>query len=348
MNRSLQDVSPAQPTRVPHELLAALQRSSSPVVIAHVVPDADALGSMLATALALTCEHAKPMVSLPQGSLSQKLAFMVEIASPRIATPKDFATADLFIVLDTAGKDRCNVGPHLKETDWSAGRPVLNIDHHQTNTRFGTVNWIEPLASSTCELVYHLLRACPLPISPTMASLLYAGLFTDTIGFSLPSTTSSSLRAAADLVELGANVGDLGERIFRSQKKSEFDLLRVIYDNAKIVGNGQVAYSSASFDEIRDAGCTAADIDDQINVPRSLDGVRLAMLFSEGKKGRTRINFRSSGSVMVTDLAAEFGGGGHAQASGAILDCGLQQAIDKVVPQAIEYMKKFASLRTLQ
>jgi len=326
---------------VPRELLDALQRSCAPVVIAHVVPDADALGSMLATALAMKCEHSRPMVSLPQGSLSQKLAFMVDLTGARVATPADFAAADAFIVLDTAKKDRCNVERDLKQTDWSAGRPLLNIDHHETNTRFGAVNWIEPHASSACELVYHVLRAATLPISPTMASLLYAGIQTDTIGFSLPSTTPSALRAAGDLVELGADVGNFGERIWRSQRKSEFDLLRVIYDNTKIVADGQVAYSSASFDEIHEAGCTAADIDDQINVPRSLDGVRLAMLFSEGRSGKTRINFRSSGSVTVTDLAAEFGGGGHAQASGAILDSGLREAIDRVIPRAVEHVKRF-------
>ncbi len=328
---------------IPSEVLSAIRGSSSPVVIAHVVPDADALGSMLATALALKCEHSNPTVSLPLGSLSQKLTFMVEMAGTRVAVPGDFANADAFIVLDTARKDRCNVGPDLKQTDWSARRPILNIDHHQTNTRFGAANWVEPHASSTCELVYHLIRAATLPTSPTMASLLYAGILTDTIGFSLPSTTASALRAAADLVEFGADVGELGERIFRSLKKSEFDLLRVVYDNTRVVADGQVAYSSASFDEIKEAGCTAADIDDQINVPRSLDGVRLAMLFSEGKKGRTRINFRSSGSVTVTELVAEFGGGGHAQASGAILDCGLQDAIDRVVPRAVEHLNRFLS-----
>lgn len=326
---------------VPSQLLTALQASSSPIVIAHVVPDADALGSMLATALALKCEHSNPMVSLPTGSLSQKLGFMVEWAGARIASPADFADADAFIVLDTAKMDRCNVGPDLRQTDWSANRPILNIDHHQTNTLFGTVNWVEPTAGSTCELVYHLLRACGLTISPTMASLLYAGIMTDTLGFSLPSTTAGALRAAADLVERGADVGDLGERIFRSQKKSEFDLLRIVYANTRLVADGRIAYSSASYEEIHDAGCTAADIDDQINVPRSLDGVLLAMLFSEGRRGKTRINFRSSGAVTVTDLAAKFNGGGHAQASGAILDCGLQEAIDRVVPQAVEHMKSF-------
>jgi len=333
-------VSAPWPT-VPHETIAAIERMRQPVVIAHVVPDADALGAMLAMALALTDGERKPKVSLPAGSLSQRLSFLVEWAKAPIALPADFAGADGFIVLDTAKKDRCSVGPALRETDWASDRPIVNIDHHATNTRFGAVNWIVDDAGSTCELVYHLLRATDRPITPVTASLLYAGIMTDTLGFSLPTTRASALRAAADLVDLGANVGELGERLGRSQRKSEFDLLRVVYDNTKIVGDGQVAYSSASLAEIDEAGCTAADIDDQITVPRSLDGIRLAMLFSEGKKGKIRINFRSSGSVTVTALAAEFGGGGHAQSAGAILDCGLQEAIDRVVPRAVEHAKKF-------
>jgi len=314
-----------------------------PIVIAHVVPDADALGAMLGMALAWTRENWQPKVSLPDGSLSQRLSFLVAWAQPQMASPADFAAADGFIVLDTAKKDRCNIGTALKGTDWSAGRRIVNIDHHSTNTRFGAVNWIVDDAGSTCELVYHCLRAADRPITPVTASLLYAGIQTDTLGFSLPTTRASALRVAADLVDLGANVGELGERLGRSQRKSEFDLLRVIYANTRIVGDGRVAYSSASYDEIQRAGCTAADIDEQINVPRSLDGVQLAMLFTEGRRGKTRINFRGSGRVTVIELAGEFKGGGHSQSAGAILDCGLQEAIDKVVPRAIGYMKRFPS-----
>ena len=325
----------------PTEVIATIDRMRQPIVIAHVVPDADALGAMLGMATAWTDEHCQPKVLLPEGSLSQRLSFMVAWARPPIASPSDFAGADGFIVLDTAKKDRCNVGSALKETDWSAGRPMVNVDHHSTNTRFGSVNWIVDDAGSTCELVYQLLSAAARPITPVTASLLYAGIQTDTLGFSLPTTRASALRAAADLVELGANVGELGERLGRSQRQSEFDLLRVIYSNTRIVGDGRVAYSSASYDEIQRTGCTAADIDEQINVPRSLDGVQLAMLFTEGRKGKTRINFRGSGKVTVIELAAEFKGGGHSQAAGAILDCPLQQAIDRVVPRATEYMKRF-------
>lgn len=331
---------------VPAEVFDSLARAKLPVVIAHVVPDADALGAMLGASLSLIGRAIPAKASLPPASISQRLAFLLDWAKVPAATPNDFAAADAFIVFDTARKDRCNVGPDLRETDWAGSRTIINIDHHSSNTKFGSVNWIDAKASSTCEMVYYMLREGGYEVSPVMASLLYAGIMTDTLGFSLPTTSASALQAAAGLVELGADVGELGERLSRSQRKSEFDLLRVVYDNTKLVGDRSIAFSSASYDEIHGAGCSAADIDEQINVPRSLDGVRLAMLFSEGLRGKTRINFRGSGNVKVLDLAAQFGGGGHAQAAGAILDCSLREAIDKVIPRAIEYMKRFHEIQS--
>ncbi len=328
---------------VPASLIEAIQLLRCPIMIAHVVPDADALGSAFAMALAWSSETCQPKVSLPDGSLSQRLTFLYDWAKVPVATPEDFASADGFVVLDTAKKGRCHVGKTLKETDWQSGKPIINIDHHATNTRFGDIDWVVDTAGSTCELVYTLLRAADRPITPVIASLLFAGIQTDTLGFSLPTTNATALSASADLVACGANVAELGERLCRSQTRSEFDLLRTVYANTKVLADGEVSYSSASYDEIHEAGCTAADIDDQINVPRSLNGVRLAMLFTEGNQGKIRINFRGSGNVTVSELAATFHGGGHAQAAGAILDCGLDEAIEKVVPRAVEHLKNFPS-----
>lgn len=327
---------------VPDEVLSVIARMRAPIVVAHVVPDADALGSMLAVARTLRGNACASKIALPVGSLSRRLTYMFEQAEVGVAKRADFESADGFIVTDTAKKPRCNIEPSLKETDWSAGRPLVNIDHHHTNTRFGNVNWIVAEAGSTCELLYYLFVAAGYEIDAISASLLYAGIQTDTVGFSLPTTSASALHAAADLVARGADVAEVGRRLYHSQEKCEFDLLRVIYANTKTVANGQVSYSSASYDEIRGAGCTAADIDEQINVPRSLNGVRLAMLFSEGNKSKTRINFRGSGNVTVVELAAEFNGGGHSQSAGAILDCGLEEAVERVLPRAVEHLKKFS------
>lgn len=328
--------------KVPAAVIDALRAMKSPIMIAHVVPDADALGSMIGMALAWTSDSRAPKIALPDGSLSKRLAFLVrDDVTPKVADDADFALADGFVVLDTAKQPRCNIGKERKETDWVAGRPVVNIDHHGTNTEFGTVNWIVPDSCSSCELVYYLLVAAGCPIDARIASLLYAGIQTDTIGFSLPTTSASAFQAAAGLASHGADIATLGEKLCFSRSQAEFDLLRAIYANTRTLAGGGIAYSSASYDDIHGAGCTAADIDDQINVPRSLDGVRLAILFSEGNKGKTRMNFRGSGNITVVELAGEFGGGGHSQAAGAILDCGVEEAMQKVLPAAEAHLKRF-------
>ena len=340
MTTPITAVSPVSTAAVPGPVIDALGRLRAPVIISHIVPDADALGSMLAIAVAWASDTCAPKVALPEDSLSQRLAFLLEWANAATARPGDFGRADGFVVLDTAKRERCNVGEDLWQTNWSDGRSIINIDHHATNTRFGDVNWIIEKAGSTAEMVYYLLCAAQRPISPTTASLLYAGMHTDTIGFSLPTTTASALRAGADLIEAGADVGRVCENLCRSQRRSEFDLTRLVQANTKVEAEGRLAYSSASYEEIHGSGCTAADIDEQINIPRSLEGVRLAMLFSEGHKGKTRINFRGSGRVTVVELAQQFNGGGHTQASGAVLDCGLEEAMQRVIPRAVEHLGK--------
>ena len=325
---------------IPVDLIPTLDGLRRTVVITHVTPDADALASMFAMAGAIGLGRAQSAtVALPAHSVSQRLAFLQERANPPVAGPQDVAEADGFVVVDTAKKSRCNLPAGLPEA-WDAGRPVINIDHHESNTRFGTVNWIEGGASSSAELAYGLIKAWDRPIPPLVASLLYAGLHTDTAGFSLPNTTARALAAAADLVERGADVPDLGERLCRSQSLSEFKLLQTVYANTRLAADGRIAYSTADHAEMVAAGCTAADVDDQVSVPRSLRGTRIAMLFTEGLPGKTRINFRGESGVSILPLARAFGGGGHGAAAGAILDGTPQEIVARVLPEAEAYLNR--------
>jgi phosphoesterase RecJ-like protein len=337
----------AQSTRdgtaiVPAQVADAINQMRRPIAIAHVRPDADALGSMFSIALAWANDAVTPRVALPPGSLSQRLAFLFDMADVPVATSEDFVQADGFITLDTAKQSRCNVGTELKDPDWRKDRPLVNIDHHGTNTMYGSVDWVVADASSTSEMVYYLLRAAGKEVTPTIAALLFAGIQTDTSGFALPNTTASALRAAGELVHAGVDVGDLGERLCHSQSRSEFALLRVIYDNTKVVADGRIAYSTASYQEITGSGCTAADIDDQISVVRALNGVQLAMLFTEGEPGKTRINFRGAGEVTVVELAGRFNGGGHSRAAGALVDSGPEETVERVLPAAIEHLSSLS------
>ncbi len=328
------------------DLVGTLESWSRTVIIAHVTPDADALGSMFALAKVFGNgdDGRVATVSLPESSLSQRLGFLHEWAKVPVAQVEDFAHADGFVVVDTAKKPRCNLPAELPE-DWDSGRRIVNIDHHASNTGFGWINWVVGDASSSAELVYRLLKFWEKRIDPLVASLLYAGIHTDTSGFSLPNTSESALSAAAELVGKGADVVELGERLERSQQLSEFKLLRTIYANTRLTADGRIAYSTADYQEIAEAGCTAADIDDQVSVPRSLQGTRLAMLFTEGVRGKTRINFRGEAGVPVLELAKGFGGGGHTAAAGAIIEGIPSEVVARVLPEAEAYLNRTRKLK---
>ncbi len=324
---------------IPEGLLSTLESWRRPVVLGHLRPDADCLGAMYAVALSWPADGEPARVSLPEGSISRRLRFLADWAGVPTVPPADFADADGFVVVDTGKHSRCNVHHEIRDV-WSEGRSVINIDHHASNTQFGEFNWVDAAAGSTCELIHRLLVAADRTISPVVASMLYAGIHSDTVGFSLPSTASSALRAAADLVDSGARVPEIGEQLCRSQSQPEFELDRVIYDNTRLVADGRIAYSTASYEEITRSKCTSADIDDQVGIPRALRGIRMAILFTEGRKGKTRLNMRGEADVQVLELALQLGGGGHADAAGAILDASIEEAVQRVLPLAIEHLDR--------
>lgn len=338
MNQSTNTTVAADATAsIPSDLISTLDSWKNPVIIGHVRPDADCFGSMLAMALTWPAENGPAKVSLPPGSESRRLWFLTEWANAQLAEPADVMNADGIVVVDTAKASRCNVDPSIRET-WADSRDIINIDHHESNTMFGAINYVDHDAGSACELVYRIIREAGRDIDPIVASLLYAGIHSDTIGFSLPTTRASALRAAADMVECGARVEEIGERLCRALSESEFNLERIIYGNTKLVADGRISYSTASHDEIIGAGCTSADIDDQVSIPRSLVGIDMGILFTEGKPRRTRLNLRGERGLDVLPFALTLGGGGHQQSAGAIIDGTVDEAVAKVLPKAIAYL----------
>lgn len=309
--------------------------------IGHVAPDPDCLGAMLAICRSLRACGRQWTASLPPGSVSARNSFLTAMAEVEPARAEDFAQADGFLVVDTARRSRCNLIAEVAGT-WPAGRPVVCVDHHISNKGFGDQNWIVGDAASSCELVYALILAMSAPLDAQTANLLYAGIMTDTAGFSLPSTGSFSLRAAADLVERGADVGLLGMRLNRARSMNDFRLTRTVYDNTRTTADGLVAYSAVGYEDIRASGCGPEDIDEQVKIPRSLAGVRIAILLTEAVQNETRINFRGENGTNVLALAEQFGGGGHEQAAGARLRCNVNEALARILPAAEAAARRLA------
>ena len=322
-------------THLPNEdFVRQLLKVRRPLILGHVTPDADAIGSALGLATTMREQGIDAVGGLPTWSVANKLEFLLQLAdnTPRVDhwSPED--QFDAFVVLDTAGAKRINMTPVL---DAEGGADVFNIDHHVSNTRFGRHNWIDATASSTCELVARLIQKLEWRMSPNVASLLYAGMYGDTAGFSLPSTSPSTMETAAMLLRNGADVAFVGEQLCRSQVRSDFELLRRVYDNTVITADQRIAYSHLSHEDFLAAGARAEDIDDQVSIPLALKGVHMAMLFTEGEKGVVRINLRSEGGVRVVELAQQFNGGGHTHAAGVrIRNKSIQEVIEEVVAAA--------------
>ncbi len=319
----------------------AFRKMRRPLTLGHVTPDADAIGAALGLATAMRNRGIEATCGLPEGCVAGKLGFMLRLGegTPLATCWTPDGTYDSVIMLDTATAKRINIGPSV---DIEGPLPTFNIDHHITNTDFARHNWVDPHATSTCEIVTRLLEHLEWSISPAVASLLYCGIHADTGGFSLPSTSASSLHAAADLVRAGADVAHIGEQLCRSQAKPDFELLRRVYDHTELACDGQIAHSYLTHDNFLASGSKPEDIDDQVSIPLALKGVRMALLFTEGKKGVVRINLRGEGNVTVVELARRFGGGGHAQSAGVMISGRpIDDVIDEVVAAASEHLATF-------
>ncbi|RMF81868.1 MAG: bifunctional oligoribonuclease/PAP phosphatase NrnA [Planctomycetota bacterium] len=327
---SVKDITP-----VPPAVLEALRSAERIALAGHVTPDADCLGVIGAMQLGLRQLGKQTAAAMPAGSVSRKLQFMVDLASLHPAHASELAACDAALIMDTAKEKRVNIDGKLEALPSAR---IINVDHHASNTGYGDVQWIEGTRSSSCEMVYEILRGLACEITPEIATLLYAGIHSDTQGFSLSNTTSRALQVAHELAECGANVVETCEKLCRSYNASEFALLKVIYANTRISEDGRLGWSTADYDEIHSAGCTAEDIDDQVEVVRSIEGVRVAILFTEGKRGKVRMNFRGDRGLPVLDLAKQFGGGGHDMAAGAILDGTVPEVAERVLAAAREYI----------
>lgn len=317
----------------PADVCDAVRSARNIALIGHVTPDADCIGVLGGMSLTLRAMGKTPRVSMPAGSVARKLEFLWDISDMAPASAQELAACDLALVMDTAKAKRVNVDGKLEAMP---NVPVANVDHHSSNENFGRWNWVEAQRSSSCEMVYDLIRTLRQTVTPPIATLLYAGIHSDTQGFSLSNTTPRSFQVAHELCMAGADIIDTCERLCRSQTRSEFDLYKAIYRNTQVSPDGRVAWSTISHEEITGAGCHANDIDNQVEVVRSIEGVKIAVLFSEGTPGKIRMNFRGERGFPVLALAQKFKGGGHDQAAGAILDGPVENVVKQVIPAAIE------------
>ncbi|MDP3184152.1 MAG: DHH family phosphoesterase [Anaerolineales bacterium] len=275
-------------------------------VVSHVRPDGDAVGSLLAFGLALQEAGKKVQMVLADGVPS---SFRHLPGSGQIRKSAD-GTFDLIVTLDCADLKR--VGRVLD----GYGKPDINIDHHITNELFGALNLIEPDAVATSSILFRHLPEWGYMITQPVAANLVTGIVTDTLGFRTTNTTPESLRQVAALMELGVDMTDL---YYRGLVRRSFPAARYWAAGLSSLQRADgIVWGTMTLADRKNADYPGNDDADLINVISSIEDCDISMIFVEQTHGSVKISWRTQTPELdVSQIAKQFGGGGHPGAAGA-------------------------------
>jgi phosphoesterase RecJ-like protein len=257
--------------------------------------------------------------------------------------PEGFAGRfDLGVVMECSSLERCGF-PEL------ARIPLLDIDHHKGNTRYGEVCYLDEDAPAAGEMVLRMFRAAGVAPSADAATNMYVALSTDTGDFRYSNATPRAFRAAADLVAAGAWPERVAEWVHERRSAGSVRLLGEALGTLTIDSHGRVATVAVDAGAFERAGATAQDTDGIVDVPRAIAGVQAVLLLKEREPGVVRVSLRSKGAIDVEALAARHGGGGHANAAGCTLGgelASVRQAMTKELIEMVEQAATRAATRT--
>ena len=290
-----------------------LSDAEDAVLVCHVNPDADALGSMLGLACFLAGRATRVTAATPNPI--DELPRWVESLPGRehLVGPGDLPKQPSVLVsLDAADIDRLAGLAHLVKRSGEA----IVIDHHRTNEGFGTINLIDPAAAATAELVFRLIERIGGGFGPDVAACLYAGLVTDTGRFQFEATTPEVLRIAARLREQPFDQARLSQALYEDNSLAYLRLLGRLLQRAEHVPQADLVWVAVGRKDLEEAGVSIQETDDLIDVVRTAREADVTAVIKEQVDGGFKVSMRSRGDTDVATVAAGFGGGGHRLAAG--------------------------------
>lgn len=310
-----------------NQLREFIRKHNNFLISAHTSPEGDSLGSQLAFARVLK-SLGKNCDIVNSDRCSREYVFLPGINS--IRTRPRIKKYDAVIILDCSDISRIgNVENFIDKNT-----PILNIDHHISNTYFGYINLVDTKASSACEMLYLLLKKLNIKIDRLIAVYLYTGIVTDTGSFRYANTSALTHSIVSELLKWGIDAVGIFRNINESLRFSDLKLINSVLLDIKKDATGKIVWVKVAQSMLRKYKPQIDLTDNILNFMRSLKRAEACILFREksGEKRNIRVNFRSKDKVDVNKIAQHFGGGGHKTASGATLrKISLKNAEAKVI-----------------
>lgn len=309
-----------------------LRRAQRILAITHVSPDGDAIGSLLGFTQAMRA-MGKQVTPACQDQAHPRFQYLNGVREMKQNGDGDF---DLIATLDAS--DMARLGSIYTPAQ-HAELPMVVFDHHITNTGFGTANVVEPDMSSTSEVVLKLMRRLNLPVTSDVANALLTGVITDTLAFRTSNTTPDTLAAAMDLMRCGGNLQEVTRQALVLRTFDSLRFLGAGITNAKL--DGRIAYATLPRklrkeigvkEERGDAGLVGTLI--------TTYEADVAAVFVELASGDIEIGFRAQPGIDVSQVALEFGGGGHPAAAGCTLSGPMRDAVNRVIPRLKQMLRE--------
>ena len=308
---------------VPAEVVAPLRRPAGrALMLGHVHPDADVLGTLLALDEALRTRGWEVVAGGPHPAPAV-LAFLPGVDRYRVVHALE-GHFDVTVLTDCPNHGRTE---GLIDQALHQSTAVLNIDHHPDNRRYGTVNWVDPAAAATGEMMYDLLVALGAPITASIATNLFTSLHTDTGSFRYSNVTPRTFEIAAALVAAGADPAMVSNALYERRGAEALRQLGEVLTRVTLSDDGRIAWIALPGGAVPE---TFVEAEDLVNYPRSIESVRVACLLRE-RGDQVKVSLRGKGDVDVSRIARTFGGGGHRNAAGCTIAGTLDAATEHVL-----------------
>ncbi|HEX5579256.1 MAG TPA: DHH family phosphoesterase [Candidatus Limnocylindria bacterium] len=310
------------------EVVALLREAQRVTAICHENPDADTLGA--AIAIAIAAERLGKAAEVVSGDPPPPLlSFVPRIDQVRRAPALE---PDVAVVVDAGDLSRTG-SIATEHADWLSKARVANIDHHISNTGFGTAVWVDPTAAATCEMVALLLPELGVPIDAELATILMTGVAQDTHTFAHPNATPRTLRVAADLVEAGAPLSKINRTLYVDKPYSTLALWGQMLASIGQRCDTRIVYASMTNAMLAETGEEPSAGEGFVDLLGSTKAADVTVLFKEVDETATRVSVRTSERADAVAITSVFGGGGHARAAGCTVTAPLAEARERVLAE---------------
>ncbi len=291
-----------------HELVKALDDAKHILIIAHVDPDADSMGSALAMYTHILRLHKKVSLFCKTEKMDPSLKFLPFFEKVRTSIPSDY---DLAMSFDCGTYKRLGI-----EID----TPLVNVDHHISNEKYGTINLIDTTAISTSQVLYDFFQSNEIALNAKMATALYAGLVDDSQNFTTDKTDQRTFLMAADLIKSGADNALCVKMLFKQRSLGSVRMKGKMLSAAQLYASGRIVSTLVERSFFEETGAYEVDCEEALHETLELVNVEVAVMLRFTKDGRIKGSLRSSKGMDMNEVASYFGGGGHQHSAGFITE----------------------------